>query len=89
MTPFTSVKDNLHTLSFKLKGDLQNDRDFLNINHSPDGSNWECVDDRTGTAADFTQGLLVDLVMWSFGSLTLRDRNWDWPLQIRSGSISI
>jgi subtilisin family serine protease len=54
MTPITSVKDNRYTLSFQWKGKLEEDRDFLDINFSTNGSTWERIDSRTGTAAGFT-----------------------------------
>ncbi|MBI4849225.1 MAG: S8 family serine peptidase [Nitrospirae bacterium] len=49
MTPVASVKDNLYTLSFKWKGVLENNFDYLDINYSFDGTNWGWVDYRTGT----------------------------------------
>jgi len=51
MTPITSVKDNLYTLSFKWKGVLETDYDYLLINYSADGISWEWIDYRTGTTS--------------------------------------
>jgi subtilisin family serine protease len=45
MAPFTSVKNNLYTLSFKWKGYVDHwTNDYLNINYSPDGLRWDWVD---------------------------------------------
>ncbi len=45
MAPFTSVKNNLYTLSFKWKGYVDHwTKDYLNINYSPDGLRWDWVD---------------------------------------------
>ncbi len=49
MTPFTSVKDNLYTLSFKWKGVLETNYDYLLINFSSDGVYWDWLDYRTGS----------------------------------------
>ncbi len=53
MTPFTSVKDNLYTLSFNWKGEFEKDSDYLDINYSIDGINWNWVDYRTGYEDEF------------------------------------
>ncbi|MBI5739319.1 MAG: S8 family serine peptidase [Nitrospirae bacterium] len=49
MTPVTSVKDNLYTLSFKWKGALENNVDYLDINYSTNGVTWDWADYRTGS----------------------------------------
>ncbi len=49
MTPITSVKDNLYTLSFKWKGIIETNYDYLDINYSTDGVNWDWLDYRTGS----------------------------------------
>jgi subtilisin family serine protease len=49
MTPVTSVKDNLYTLSFQVKATLQSNYDYRLINYSLDGTNWDWVDFRTGS----------------------------------------
>jgi subtilisin family serine protease len=48
MTPIPSVKDNLYTLSFKWKGVVETNYDYLDINYSLDAINWYWVDYRTG-----------------------------------------
>ncbi|MBI4688580.1 MAG: S8 family serine peptidase [Nitrospirae bacterium] len=48
MTPIVSVKDNLYTLSFKWKGVFESGYDYLDINYSSDGINWDWIDYRTG-----------------------------------------
>ena len=53
MDPVTSVKDNLYTLSFKWKGDMENNHDYLDINYSIDGIDWNWIDYRTGTSESF------------------------------------
>jgi len=62
MTPVTSVKDNIYTLSFTWKGKLEDQFDYLDINYSLDGVTWDWVDYRTGTTdgvfdSDSTQEL--------------------------------
>jgi subtilisin family serine protease len=55
MTPVTSVKDNIYTLYFRWKGDLEDHFDYLDINYSVDGVTWDWVDYRTGTTGDSTE----------------------------------
>ncbi len=62
MTPITSVKDNIYTLTFKWKGDLENNYDYLDINYSEDGINWDWIDYRTGT----TDGIFISDSSTSF-----------------------
>jgi subtilisin family serine protease len=49
MTPVISVKDNKYTLTFKWKGQVEQNYDYLDINYSVNGSNWDWIDYRTGT----------------------------------------
>jgi subtilisin family serine protease len=49
MNPIASVKDNRYTLSFRWRGNLENNYDYLDINYSDDGVNWYWIDYRTGT----------------------------------------
>jgi len=77
MTPIVTVKDNIYSLSFKRKGILENGYDYLDINYSVDGVNWEWVDYRTGTTngsfiADSTNALtniaeMYDQFYFGFG----------------------
>ncbi len=48
MNPIASVKDNRYTLSFRWRGNLENNYDYLDINYSADGVNWYWIDYRTG-----------------------------------------
>ncbi len=54
MTQFASLKNNRFTLSFNWKGDLENGQDYLYINYSSDGVNWDWADSITGSALTFT-----------------------------------
>jgi subtilisin family serine protease len=47
MTSINSEKDNIYTLSFKWRGQLEPYFDYLDINYSTDGSNWYWIDYRT------------------------------------------
>jgi subtilisin family serine protease len=49
MTPFTSVKDNLYTLFFTWKGELETNYDYFDIKYSIDGITWDWIDFRTGS----------------------------------------
>ena len=49
MTPISTVRDNLYTLSFSWKGELENNLDFMLITYSPNGSAWDWIDSRTGS----------------------------------------
>jgi len=49
MTPVTSVKDNKYTLTFKWKGQVEQNYDYLDINYSVNGINWDWIDYRTGS----------------------------------------
>ncbi len=54
MTPITSVKNNLYTLSFKWKGYIDPwSYDYLNINYSPDGIFWDWIDWTDGDEPNF------------------------------------
>ncbi|MBI5098062.1 MAG: S8 family serine peptidase [Nitrospirae bacterium] len=55
MTPITSVKDNIYTLSFQWKGDIEQNYDYMDINYSLDGIRWDWVDYRTVS----TNGIFV------------------------------
>ncbi|MBI5739151.1 MAG: S8 family serine peptidase [Nitrospirae bacterium] len=55
MTPIVPVRDNIYSLSFKRMGTLENGFDYLDINYSVDGVNWEWADYRTGT----TNGVFI------------------------------
>jgi subtilisin family serine protease len=56
MTPFTSFKNNRYTLSFRWKGYIDPfTNDFLYINYSPDGVNWNAADLTDGNHGIFTQ----------------------------------
>jgi len=50
MTPVSSVKDNLYTLTFKWKGEVEDIFDFIEIHYSLDGVKWSWVDFRTGSS---------------------------------------
>lgn len=58
MTPITSVKDNLYTLTFKWHGEVEGYWDILDINYSLDGVNWTWVDYRQGSTGN---GFITDL----------------------------
>jgi len=49
----SSDKNNIYTLSFKWKGFLENNRDYLGIIYSLDHASWFGVDERTGTQGTF------------------------------------
>ncbi|MBE0427175.1 MAG: S8 family serine peptidase [Nitrospirae bacterium] len=52
MTPFTSARNNLYTLSFQWKGYVNPlALDYLKINYSPDGINWDWADWTDGYTA--------------------------------------
>ncbi|MEW6417168.1 MAG: S8 family serine peptidase [Nitrospirota bacterium] len=56
MTPITSVKNNRYTLSFKWRGHIDPTiYDYLDINYSPDGINWDWADRTNGNNSNFTQ----------------------------------
>lgn len=55
-TPVVSEKNYRYLLGFQWKGNLQNNYDYLDINLSVDGVNWDWIDYRTGT----TNGSFVD-----------------------------
>jgi subtilisin family serine protease len=62
MTPIESVKNNRYTLSFKWKGYIDpNTFDYLNINYSPDGINWDWADWTDGNYSDFTQYITYEI----------------------------
>lgn len=63
MAPITSEKNNIYTLSFKWKGTLENNLDFLDINYSTDGSTWDYVDYRTGTQSTLLSDTTTDLTI--------------------------
>ncbi|MBI4850035.1 MAG: S8 family serine peptidase [Nitrospirae bacterium] len=48
-TPIISVKDNIYTLSFEWKGELEDGVDYLDINYSANGSDWDWADYRSGS----------------------------------------
>ncbi len=86
MTPITSVKNNIYTLSFKWKGTLENNQDFLDINYSTNGSTWNYVDYRTGTKGTFFSDTTTDLTIiaeinkefyFGFGLYTDSSINYD------------
>ncbi len=68
MTPIALLKDNRYTLSFNWKGDLAHVFDFLYVNYSPDGINWDMTDFLSGSTngnfvlyrSDFTS--IADIV---------------------------
>lgn len=66
-TPITSVKNNLYTLSFKWRGYVEyflppyDCYDYLNINYSPDGSNWDWIDWRCGDKPTFISDYTYEL----------------------------
>jgi subtilisin family serine protease len=80
MTPVLSVKDNIYTLNFKWKGQLEENYDYLDINYSINGSSWNWIDYRTGTTngnfiSDSTDGLtdiaeMNDQFYFGFGLTT-------------------
>lgn len=51
VSPVVSEKDNRYTMSFQWRGvlDLEHGIDYLDINYSPDGLNWDWTDFRTGS----------------------------------------
>ena len=61
MTTINSVKDNLYSLHFTWKGNLEQDADYLDINYSVDGLNWKWVDYRTGIQENFISDLTLEL----------------------------
>jgi len=55
-TPFSPVKDNYYKLSFRIKGDLEYEYDYLFLVGSEDGTNWflpDAVNIRTGSTNGF------------------------------------
>ena len=62
-TSIKTVKDNIYTLTFKWKGNLEADYDFLNINYSANSFTWEWIDRRTGTARKFTQDSTTEFTL--------------------------
>jgi subtilisin family serine protease len=55
MTPVdSSIKGQRYLLSFDWKGDIELNRDWLDIIYSDDGSSWDWIDFRTGSQDTFT-----------------------------------
>jgi len=55
MTPVdSSIKGRRYLLSFDWKGDIELNRDWLDIIYSDDGSSWDWIDFRTGSQDTFT-----------------------------------
>ncbi len=55
MTPLdTSTKGQRYQLTFDWKGDLEQNRDWLDIIYSHGGTSWDWIDFQTGTQAAFT-----------------------------------
>jgi subtilisin family serine protease len=88
MAPFNSVKNNLYTLSFKWKGYIDpGTNDYLNINYSSDGVEWDWVDRRDGntggsfiaysTDAITTAADLLDSFYFGFGLESDSAGNYD------------
>lgn len=84
-TPVTSVKDNIYTLSFKWKGELEDGADYLDINYSANGSDWDWADYRSGSTNgnyitdstnDFTDiSQMNDSFYFGFGMTTDKSGN--------------
>lgn len=80
MTPVITVKDNIYTLAFKWKGQVEQNYDYLDINYSINGNSWDWIDYRTGTTngnfiSDSTDSLteiaeLYDEFYFGFGLTT-------------------
>ncbi len=80
MTPVTTVKDNIYTLTFKWNGQVEQNYDYLDINYSINGSTWDWIDYRTGTTngnyiSDSTDSLteiaeMYDQFYFGFGLTT-------------------
>ncbi len=63
INPIPTVKNNIYTLSFKWKGALEYNVDFLDINYSTDGTTWDYVDYRTGTQGTFYSDSTTELTL--------------------------
>jgi hypothetical protein len=64
MTQINSAKDNVYTLTFKWKGNLEQGFDYLDINYSINGSSWDWIDYRTGnTGGQFLSDSTEELTM--------------------------
>ncbi|UCH82014.1 MAG: S8 family serine peptidase, partial [Nitrospiraceae bacterium] len=61
MTPIASVKDHRYTLSFEWKGEIEQGFDYMDINYSIDGINWDWIDYRTGYEEDFISDQSLEL----------------------------
>ncbi|MEW6713473.1 MAG: S8 family serine peptidase [Nitrospirota bacterium] len=83
-----SEKDNRYTMSFQWRGvlDLEHGIDYLDINYSPDGLNWDWTDFRTGStngnflsySADFTSvAESLDSFYFGFGLSSDDSANFD------------
>jgi subtilisin family serine protease len=80
MTPVITVKDNIYTLTFKWKGQVEQNYDYLDINYSINGTSWDWIDYRTGTTngnfiSDSTDSLteiaeMYDQFYFGFGLTT-------------------
>lgn len=87
-SPIISEKDNRYTMSFQWRGvlDLEHGIDYLDINYSPDGLNWDWTDFRTGSTngnflsyfADFTSAAeSLDSFYFGFGLSSDNAVNFD------------
>jgi len=88
MTSITSVKDNRYSLSLQWQGKIDPaTNDYLNINYSADGSNWNLLDstdgDNTGGFVTFTTNEitsaadLLDNYFFGFGINSDSTGNYD------------
>ena len=63
-TPFSSVKDNKYTLSFRINADLEDGFDYLHLAGSENGTNWFLPDQRyyplENARTGSTNGLFID-----------------------------
>ena len=72
-TSFVSVKNNRYTLSFKLKADLENEKDFLVLMGSDDGQIWFSPDVYIFNLENYKTGVTSGFIDCSFNLTALVD----------------
>lgn len=71
--PFNSVKNNRYVLSFKLKADLENEKDFLVLMGSDDGQIWFSPDVYIFNLENYKTGVTSGFIDHSFNLTALAD----------------
>ena len=72
-TPFSSVKDNYYTLSFRINRDLENGFDYLFLVGSVDGTNWFLPDAVLKNFGNLRTGSTIGFVNDSFNLTAMAD----------------